>query len=120
MKVFAVHTHTHTHKRKHARILCTQVFVVFDGILEQSPHEVQCAVLAAGQQLATGAAPKAARSPAAAAQLEWLLQVCMVCGKMLKLNWCRHKVLWWRSCVVPARKNKRKNYTGFGNHTPHN
>jgi len=57
----------------------TQVFVVYDGLLEQAPHEVQCAVLHAGQQLAKVVAPKATRSPAAAAQLEWLLQVGIGC-----------------------------------------
>lgn len=55
--------------------LVEQVFVIYDGILEQSPNEVQCAVLAAGQQLAAVTAPRATLSPAAAAQLEWVLQV---------------------------------------------
>ncbi|GFH17313.1 hypothetical protein HaLaN_13921, partial [Haematococcus lacustris] len=49
---------------------------VFDGLLQQGPPPLRLAVLAAGQRLAAAVSPQAVRSAPAAAQLEWLLQVC--------------------------------------------
>ncbi len=61
------------HLAPRSTLLCLQITVVFDGLLESSHPDVAATVLTCAARLAAAVAPSASRSAAAAGQLEGVL-----------------------------------------------